>query len=163
MSNNCSRCGVCCTQFAVCVTPFDVKRIVQTTGKKPEDFLSLVPDYDDREREEPAILIDGNYYLLVLQRGMHSICTFYSKTGCTVYPNRPMLCRTYPFQFPVQSVSNRACPKQWDPKGKEKEQYEKDCAQYQKEVAEYTTLAEKWNASGGGSFLSFVDYIKTLW
>ena len=154
--SSCMRCGKCCTRFAVCVTSFDVKRIVQTTGKKPEEFLSIIPDHKDRERKEPAILIDGNYCLLVLQRKMHDVCMFYTEQGCTVYENRPMLCRSYPFL-----ISKRACPEKWQPEIKEKQQYEQDCEQYQKEVERFSEIAEKWNASGGGSFLSFLEYIKS--
>lgn len=184
MESSCLRCGKCCTRFAVCITPFDIIRIMDATGKGPAGFVDSVPEPPARERTEPAIMIDGEMSLLVLKRGdagdcapsvpgarrarsegEANVCHFYSQSGCRVYFGRPMLCRSYPFsvQCSVSGVLNfvdvrsRACERRWLPEGAEKKQYLRDCVQYKDEVAAYKKIADEWNKAGGsmGEFLTF--------
>ena len=164
MKNSCLRCGRCCTQFGVCVTSFDVKRISEATGLKPEEFLDLIPDYKERERTEPAILIDGEYSILVLKRQIDDKCFFFSNDGCSIYKSRPMLCRTYPFrvQSPascsLKEMKSRDCIESWTPDNEEKKQYVRDCKKYELQVEEYNKLVQKWNKKGG-SFSEFLKFI----
>jgi len=165
MDPSCLRCGKCCTSFGVCITPFDVARIKRVTGKEPQEFVDLVPEPPERERKEPAILIDGERSLLVLKRDAFNVCYFYSGEGCIAYGSRPMLCRSYPFRSrpascALKEMKSRACDIGWQPDGKEKTAYEKDCEQYGKEVRQYAKIADEWNSLGGGDFGSFLDSIK---
>jgi len=163
---SCLRCGNCCTRFGVCVTHSDAKRISEATGMKPEEFLDLIPEPPEREREEPAILIDGEPCLLVLKRQIEDVCFFYNGNGCEIYKSRPMLCRSYPYKVSglesrvLNEMYSRACPGCWHPEGKEKKQYLADCKKYRKEVEEYRKLAEEWNKHGG-SFQEFLAFIAT--
>jgi hypothetical protein len=162
MKTSCLRCGNCCTRFGVCVTFFDILRIQKATGKNPEEFLELIADYPEREREEPAIMIDGRPCLLVLKMEKGNLCGFYSASGCRIYENRPLLCRAYPFVLKKEKLfelKSRCCPKSWKPSKEEEQQYKKDAAQYKKEVEEYKKIAEKWNKKGGSfrEFLSFIN------
>ena len=167
ISGACLRCGNCCTRFGVCVTPFDILRIVEATGLAPSRFVSSIPEPSDRERTEPAILIDGEPRLLVLRWKRARICMFFSKKGCRIYEDRPMLCRTYPFRFETGHRTNghlvdmgsRACPMFWKSSNP---QYESDLLRYESELKRYRAIAEKWNKSIDNqdskdlaSFLSF--------
>jgi Fe-S-cluster containining protein len=148
----CLRCGRCCTQFGVCITLFDIKRIADATGKAPMHFISLIDDYENRERKEPAIIIDGKPMLLVLKRDAKEVCCFYSGNGCAAYENRPMLCRCYPFVLQngkLIELKSRACQKKWVLDDDEKAQYERDASQYEKELAAYKRIADEWNKRGG--------------
>jgi Fe-S-cluster containining protein len=162
---SCVRCGRCCTQFGVCLTPSDVKRISSATGMAPIEFIDLIPDYADREREEPAILIGQELYILVLKRNPDNVCFFYNGSGCRIYGNRPSLCRSFPFrvssfEFAVlDEMKSRSCAEPWDPDEKAKQQYLGDCIQYKKEVEEYREAAERWNKSGGGTLDEFLNFI----
>jgi Fe-S-cluster containining protein len=132
---------------------------------EPIEFLDLIPDYQDREREEPAILIDGKYSILVLKRDENNVCCFYSGSGCRIYESRPMLCRTYPFKIKTRDTElsellSRDCPKKWIPLGEEKEQYLADCKEYLEQLEEYKKLAKEWNELGGGSFEDFLEFIQ---
>ncbi len=158
---SCLRCGKCCTQFGVCVTPFDILRISEGTGMKPGAFLSLVDDYSEREREEPAVLIDGKMQIVVLKRSAGKICFFYSKEGCNIYEFRPYLCRAYPFMIrngKITETKSRACIGYWNPGEAGKRQYLKDAKIYAKQVKEYKKIAEEWNSGGGGDFRSFLKF-----
>jgi len=158
---SCLRCGNCCTQFGVCVTPFDIARIVECTRMKPEEFLSLIDDYPGREREEPAVLIDGKMKIVVLRRDLKEVCCFYSEDGCKIYECRPYLCRAYPFiikEGKLEETKSRACIRCWEPGAGEKKQYLKDAKKYAKQVQEYKKIAEEWNSNGGGDFHSFLKF-----
>jgi hypothetical protein len=146
----CARCGACCTSFAVCITPSDIRRISSATGLPPADFVDTVQDYPERERTEPALLIDGEISLLVLKRSKANVCCFYSGDGCSIHPARPFLCRTYPFGKGMGEMGSRACPSRWLPEGKEKAQYEKDLLLYERELISFRKFAEGWNSKGGG-------------
>jgi len=158
---DCLRCGKCCTQFGVCVTPLDIARIVECIGMKPEEFLSLVDDYAEREREEPAVLIDGKMKIIVLKRDVENVCCFYSKKGCKIYGCRPYLCRVYPFisrEGKLVESKSRACVRCWNPSAEGKKQYSKYAKIYAKQVKDYGKIAEEWNSSGGGDFNSFLKF-----
>lgn len=155
----CTRCGACCTSFGVCITPADIRRISSATGLPPSEFVDTVQDYPGRERTEPALPINGEMRILVLKRSQSNVCAFYSPEGCRIYPHRPILCRTYPFKKGMQNMLSRACPSRWVPKGKEKEQYEKDLLLYEKELKSFRKFAERWNSKGGGTLKELLDSI----
>ncbi|MEW5996605.1 MAG: YkgJ family cysteine cluster protein [Candidatus Micrarchaeota archaeon] len=152
----CTRCGACCTSFGVCIMPSDIVRISLATGMEPSEFIDTVKDYPDRERTEPALLIDKKKQILVLKRSAENVCYFYSSSGCKIYHYRPLLCRTYPFRKGMESMRSRACPSSWVPEGKEKEEYEHDIILYDKELIEFRKLAEEWNSGGGGTLASLI-------
>lgn len=157
----CLRCGNCCTQFGVCVTPFDIAGIIEGAGVDAEEFLSLIDDYPEREREEPAVLIDGKMQIVVLKRDLGEVCCFYSKEGCRIYECRPYLCRAYPFIIrggKLAETKSRACIRCWEPTAAEKKQYLEDATIYAKQVKEYKKIAEEWNSEGGGDFRSFLKF-----
>jgi len=152
----CNRCGACCTQFAVCVTPFDIIRISEATGKKPEEFVDLVDDVEgSRERKEPTVSINGENSLLVLKVKKDDVCIFYNGK-CSIYEHRPFLCRTYPFKFNGKLIStkSRVCPKKWFPEG---EEYIKNCKKYDEYIKKYQKIAKKWK---DGSFQDFLEFSK---
>ncbi|MEM4272087.1 MAG: YkgJ family cysteine cluster protein [Candidatus Bilamarchaeaceae archaeon] len=158
---HCLRCGRCCTRFGVCVTPSDIVRIAKCSGMKAEEFLSLVNDYAEREREEPAVLIDGRMKIVVLKRKKENFCCFYSGEGCKIYKWRPYLCRAYPFIFRIGKLveaGSRACIRRWEPEGKEKGKYYRDAKIYAKQVEEYKKVAKEWNSAGGGDSHSFLKF-----
>lgn len=158
---SCLRSGNCCTNFGVCVTSFDIVRLIKTTSMAPVNFITTIPEQQDRERNEPAVLIDQELVLIILQWKKERVCKFYSGSTCTVYTGRPMLCRSYPFYLKDNKfveIRSRACPERWMPDGDEKEQYLSDLQRYRKEVDNYKKIVAKWNANGGGSLNNFLRY-----
>lgn len=155
----CLRCGACCTSFGVCIMPSDMARISLATGLKPSQFVDTVQDYPNREREEPALLIDGQKQILVIRRSKENICSFYSSSGCKIYHCRPLLCRTYPFKKEMEEMLSRACPFRWAPDGSEKEQYSHDILLYEKELSEFQKFADEWNSRGGGPLKELLKLI----
>lgn len=158
----CLRCGRCCTSFGVCITPFDIRRLSQATGLEPGSFVMAIEEPPERERAEPAVLIDGIRSLIVLAWKSKKTrqCIFYSESGCLAYSYRPMLCRTYPFRAcggSLADMKSRACPARWRPEAAENDSYLQDVASYEKELAEYSKIASEWNRRGGGSLAMFLE------
>ncbi|MBI2079498.1 YkgJ family cysteine cluster protein [Candidatus Micrarchaeota archaeon] len=148
----CMRCGRCCTSFGVCITLFDIKRIAEGTGLKPIEFVTFTPEPPERERTEPAILLEGKYSLLILKwkpkKGR--VCKFYDENSglCSIYNSRPTLCRTYPFKLKnnrLVDVKSRACPVLWIPE--EAKQYITDLETYKKELKKYKKIVDFWNSN----------------
>lgn len=159
--DNCLRCNNCCTSFGVCITIFDVLRISKDTGKKPEEFVALIDDYQPRERAEPAIKINGELKLLVLKHNETRTCSFFNGKGCSIYDYRPYLCRTYPFILKngkLADVKNRACIIFWYPKGKERESYIESLENYYKQIDKFKEITEEWNSGAGGSLHDFIKF-----
>lgn len=79
-------CGACCTNHGdysyVYLTPEDVPVLAAHLELTDAEFLDR---YTDRE--------DGLIFLKMEQPD----CTFLDGTKCSVYPARPMQCRTFPF------------------------------------------------------------------
>lgn len=154
---SCMRCGRCCTSFGVCVTPFDIIRLSKATGRNASDFVMAVEEPPERERGEPAVLIRGMRSLIVLKWRSGRDCMFYDGKGCSIYNDRPMLCRTYPFILHggrLQSLRCRACPVPW----KADKSYGFDLEKYESEVNAYRRIADKWNHTGGGTLGQFLDF-----
>jgi len=98
----CHHCNHCCTEVVCLPTPWDVIRIVRTTGQNPYDFLDWVThdDIEDVPKHDPTWLEckDGRYMMALRRHGER--CHFLDKETryCTIYEARPLLCRLYPFR-----------------------------------------------------------------
>lgn len=160
MPMECLRCGKCCTSFGVCVTIFDVARIAKSAGLEPIAFVTAIAEPPERERTEPAILIDGERSLLVLKWKRGRNCIFYNpKKGCEIYGFRPLLCRTYPFRScagRLENTKSRACPKLWLPD--DSKQYLADIKIYEKELVEYKKIVDEWNTKPHKTLKDFLEF-----
>lgn len=151
--DSCQRCNNCCTNFGVCLTIADIARIEKEKKIPATSFIDLVLDYSPRERTEPAVILNNKMYLLVLkhepQKDKDRVCTFFNNNRCSIYENRPYLCRTYPFTLDkkgeLKDVKSRACMVFWYPRGMAKENYVSDLKVYYKQIEDYKKIVEKWN------------------
>jgi Fe-S-cluster containining protein len=95
---SCTKCGACCTGAPgyVWVTDEEISRLATFRGETVEQFATrFVRQVQDR-------------FSLIEKPG--GDCIFWDKqAGCTVYPARPVQCRTWPF-WP-ENVETRA---DWD-------------------------------------------------
>jgi len=116
----CTRCGHCCKGFedehTATVFPEEI-RAIQDRG-----------DYDWRDVARPMPYGldadgDGETFEWALQTDDCGDCTFYEERGaCSIYGDRPLICRTYPFSLalgedgatsePMGSVVDREGPVQ---------------------------------------------------
>jgi Fe-S-cluster containining protein len=83
---SCTRCGACCTGAPgyVWVTPEEIERLAALRAESSAQFSAKY------------VRQVGDRYSLIEKPG--GDCIFWDKSaGCTVYPARPIQCRTWPF------------------------------------------------------------------
>jgi Fe-S-cluster containining protein len=93
----CTQCGACCTGSAgyVWVNQEEIARIAEYRDEPVEEFRQL------------HVRRVGNR--LSLREKANGDCVFYDRQkGCTIYPERPRQCRSWPFW-----ESNVATPDDW--------------------------------------------------
>ncbi len=94
----CTRCGACCTSAPgyVWVTLEEIKALAEYRGEMVDQFSAKF------------VRRVGDYYSLTERKG--GDCIFWdAQAGCTVYPARPVQCRTWPF-WP----ENVETPEDWE-------------------------------------------------
>ncbi|ADE37371.1 YkgJ family cysteine cluster protein [Methanohalophilus mahii] len=104
----CSGCGRCCTfstgDNSVLLTYFDIGNL-----KKSGNIDTIEPTV----AEENMFLADteGNVHTFGwrLKRKTNGECVFLGDAGCTIYPFRPLLCRTYPFYIAEGKMEISEC------------------------------------------------------
>ncbi|MFW5987469.1 MAG: YkgJ family cysteine cluster protein [Methanohalophilus sp.] len=104
----CSGCGRCCNfstgDNSVLLTYFDIDNL-----KKSGNINAIEPTV----AEEDMFLADteGNVHTFGwrLKRKTNGECIFLSEAGCTIYPFRPLLCRTYPFYITESKLEISEC------------------------------------------------------
>lgn len=126
----CTRCGACCTGAAddphtATIYPDEVRRLRDRPDTDWRDVARPMP-YGLQERDEPGrdpedaddgspgdddSGLAGETLEWALQTDDCGDCTFYAEDGsngqgsCTVHPNRPLVCRTYPFSVAMLGTS----------------------------------------------------------
>jgi Fe-S-cluster containining protein len=76
----CHRCRRCCHDKLIQVNPYEIARLARNRGLTTGAFLR-----DFVEAERPY-----------LNRREDGSCVFLGPEGCTVHPDRPLVCRVYP-------------------------------------------------------------------
>ena len=106
----CTRCGRCCTAEArephtATIFPDEIRAIAERTGVSWEEVARPMPYGLDEKG-------DGETLEWALQTDERGDCRFLEttddgETACSVYDDRPLICRTYPFSVSLdQSDGN---------------------------------------------------------
>ncbi len=85
----------CCRNLNLFLYPYDVLRLRSCLGMDSDSFLEAHVD---------VVMRKGNYFpdvLLKMADNDEQTCPFLSEKGCTVYPDRPDTCRTFPVEHGV--------------------------------------------------------------
>ncbi len=78
----------CCKQIDVLLTPFDVVRIKNKLGIRSDEFLKKYAELQNFKNTDLP--------LLKLKMVNGEACAFLGEKGCTIYHDRPVVCRNYP-------------------------------------------------------------------
>ncbi len=120
----CARCAriqqTCCQDREVYITPGDVRRVTEHTGRgdffeylRPQDPIYLDQDDDPLWRDR-VFQSDGTRRILCRQPS--GDCVFLGTRGCTLpLEVRPLVCRLYPYDYTEQGILPRpaaGCPVQ---------------------------------------------------
>jgi len=113
----CTRCGACCKavetdegreDHTATVFPDEIRRLQRATTEErtaqPESDDAIPYDWRDIARPMPYGLQDGaETFEWALQTDECGDCVFYEEKddvgACTVHPDRPLICQTYPFSI----------------------------------------------------------------
>jgi Fe-S-cluster containining protein len=79
-SYECRRCLRCCRDKRIAVNPYEVYRLARRVGASTTDFIA-------------RFTVEGG---TELARRPDGRCVFLGDEGCTVHPDRPLVCRLYP-------------------------------------------------------------------
>jgi uncharacterized protein len=77
----CQRCCRCCFHHDIQVNPYEVARLARGLGETTTEFRA------NWTRDGAGTM---------LKRTETGACVFLGKDGCTVHPDRPLVCRLYP-------------------------------------------------------------------
>ena len=110
----------------VCITDGDVRRIVEGTGKSPQDFVKFYThDEISMSTNDPLWVTFSDQKAVMGLRSTKDHCVFlHDETNfCTIYEHRPVTCRDHPFNVTfsdtgaVEKISLSKivkCPHAWD-------------------------------------------------
>jgi len=94
----CTDCGDCCAAddepLAVTVFPDEGRALADAADKSPEEVTEPSPFGDDAETFEWTV-----------RRDVCGDCFFHRQDSCSVYDDRPSVCRTYPFAVRFEDES----------------------------------------------------------
>lgn len=82
----------CCRNLNLYLYPYDVIRLRTRLGLTSDEFL---------DRHVDAVLRPGGHFpevLLRMAENEEKTCPFLASEGCSVYPDRPDACRTFPLE-----------------------------------------------------------------
>ena len=172
----CASCKAsCCVNFRVCLTVFDIKRIANATSLSPLDFCELVREEEVKHYEKASIFLTGRNgkmgsYLPCLKRRRNGHCVFLEKNfSCSLYENRPRVCRCYPFRLDssgkIAKVNNFRCPGDWKKEEIEREGYGEGIMNWDEECEKFAVICRRWNntygKTPGKGFLDFLEYAQS--
>ena len=102
----CTGCGNCCKGTAVYITPEDVHRIADGTGKSPREFIRFFYDkFLTIAKRDAFALRLGKRRAVMGLKWKSGHCMFLDKDNmCTIYDHRPVTCRQHPFNVTLSST-----------------------------------------------------------
>lgn len=161
MVSPCSFCKAgCCNNLLITITSFDLIRIMEHSGLKPQEFVELAPPAilnfdqdtvlecytsikDKRGKRSPKVRHD---FLLALKSRP---CVFLNNTRCLIHPVAPLTCRSYPHLSGGKITRNALCPiaskALFHLIGSRVPREE-----FQRELNRYKHLVLEWNRKHGG-------------
>lgn len=100
----CQECGECCQgeDNSVVAFPEEIRRIQRATDL---DWLEAVAPPEEGEWDRKGCFHTLEWRL----RKENYACRFYQDGRCSIYPVRPMLCRTYPFYLDEGRLMHSEC------------------------------------------------------
>ncbi len=81
----------CCGKIDIFLTPYDIVRLKRRLRTSSEEFISRYTTV--------AELKETRLPLLMLRMADNGRCPFVTEDGCTIYTDRPVVCRYYPIGF----------------------------------------------------------------
>jgi Fe-S-cluster containining protein len=111
---HCTECGNCCSDTIVPVSDEDVRRLMQGTGLKAGEIATFYTkaDFDDGGEGLEFVNLTGGRRTLGLRKRLDTendrdACKFFRDNRCSVYQDRPVTCRVWPFTLRFDASGRR--------------------------------------------------------
>jgi Fe-S-cluster containining protein len=107
--NPCSFCDAnCCKSYIITVTAFDILRVMEKTGRGPDEFATLHQARLLAFDPDTTLDMEDDSWVYLLGFRSHP-CVFLQKNRCAIHDCAPLSCRRYPFQLDGK-LNARFCP-----------------------------------------------------
>ncbi len=150
--NSCKSCTAkCCRGLAVVLTIPEAVRLQHALGIPAEDFMEFTSNVDSRRTPHYPLLVKRGAaveeYFIVLKRRRKVDCAFLGEDlACTIYSDRPHVCRLYPFELDGGAQKKGAlCPVKFEREAGTDE----IAAQLKRDLLQHGKMARKWIAAFG--------------
>lgn len=170
----CATCGKCCRSYVVPVCGHDVWRISRAQRLSPEQFLLPCPQ-ERPEADGLRLESGGRTYGLALDKqgrlAKTQPCVFLVELPggggkCGIYPDRPVVCQTYPmslWQGVVFERTKSQCPPgSWSKEAVKDPVWRERLQRLHMRYDVYYEVVARWNArvelAGTGATLTFFEY-----
>ncbi len=152
ITNSCKSCTArCCRGLAVVLTIPEAKRMVSELNLAPEDFLEFSSNINSKETPHYPLFVSRNgsveEWFILLQRRRKVDCVFLGEDlACTIYSNRPHVCRLYPFELDGgEQKTGCLCPVKFE----KEEGTEKEAQSRRQDLVEHGKIARAWAVKFG--------------
>ncbi|MBF0344931.1 MAG: YkgJ family cysteine cluster protein [Nitrospirae bacterium] len=85
--------NTCCSELEIVLSPYDILRLKNRLGISSSEFLLRYTD--------TSIAKETNLPFIKLRMDDNNRCRFVEQEGCSIYKDRPMVCRYYPLGYGV--------------------------------------------------------------
>jgi len=149
--NSCRDCtSRCCRGLAVVLTIPEALRLVAATGVRAEEVLEFRRDVNSRATPHYPLLVrteKGVEEWFIIIRRMGRDCIFLnSDLACSIYNDRPFVCRLYPLELDGRTMKKGAlCPVKFVPEPS----MEWDAAHLKRDLLKHEVMARKWSHGRG--------------
>ncbi|MBQ27678.1 MAG: hypothetical protein CMH81_06005 [Nitrospiraceae bacterium] len=173
----CTGCGNCCKGTAVYITPDDVHRIADGTGKTPREFIRFFYDkfLTIAKRDTFAVRFGKRRAVMGLKWKVGK-CMFLGKDNmCLIYDHRPVTCRQHPFNVTLSDTGaverlslSRIVPCLYEMDGKVSKRHLGSLLHWNdKQTVTYEKTVKAWNKTDSkrqtrNAFLSFIGVLPSL-
>lgn len=165
----CSQCtGKCCKNYTVCLTAFDLARL-GTCTKLLDSVRAVEASQLNKPNTQGFFLFEKNQlkeYFVCLKREKLENCTFLGKQNeCTIYENRPRVCRVYPFTMDenkkLDYKESFRCPIGWKLDAETTSRFRMDIEEHQQELKQHGIWCREWNTkiSSEKKFEDFLSFL----
>src|SRR5258705_1029516 len=110
----CTDCGNCCTDTIVPVTPQDLHRLQKGIGLPAGEIAEFYKssEFEDEGEDLHFVRLDIGPRVLGLKKRFdekdeREACKFFLDNRCSVYEQRPVTCRVWPFTLSLDSTGKR--------------------------------------------------------
>jgi len=91
MAFQCTHCGICCRDPAIAInlTAGDLVRLSQRIGRRISSLFPDIVDFNPFPSKE--------FGIVAFEPGLNKPCALHVEMRCSVYADRPLNCRIFPF------------------------------------------------------------------